>query len=210
MSPSQHSENWPPPRGQWKAWGHAERYALLQRVRLEHCSAREQAKPRLDRESAILELDGEAFGDVPGFLLALGEAVNGARGYFGGSLDALSDCLCGGFGLGVNATVVIRKQRVARAKLDCLAWDRFYAETYHTLSQDDMSEDELANMGYLGNGSAEDRERWKAIHALLRRPDTQSAELASHGYVADASRNYFEVACNVLEEGGVKVVLGDS
>ncbi|MEV0990317.1 hypothetical protein [Streptomyces sp. NPDC049949] len=51
------------------------------------------------------ELDGRHVTDVPGLYLALGEAVNGPGGYFGGCLDALDDCLGGNFGHTAPATL---------------------------------------------------------------------------------------------------------
>ncbi|GAA2467923.1 barstar family protein [Winogradskya humida] len=44
------------------------------------------------------DLDGRFVTDVEGFYCALGEAVNGPGGYFGWNLDALEDCLRGGWG----------------------------------------------------------------------------------------------------------------
>ena len=44
------------------------------------------------------DLDGRYITDYPGFYCAIGEAVNGPGGYFGGDLEALNDCLNGGFG----------------------------------------------------------------------------------------------------------------
>jgi len=43
-------------------------------------------------------LDGRGVVDVDAFYCALGEAVNGPGGYFGWNLDALVDCLRGGWG----------------------------------------------------------------------------------------------------------------
>ena len=43
-------------------------------------------------------VDGRRVHDAQGFYTELGRAVNGAGGYFGGNLDALVDCLRGGFG----------------------------------------------------------------------------------------------------------------
>lgn len=185
---------------------HAERYRHLTRVRLKYCSSQEQ---RPDRESVSLELDGNSFGDVPGFLLALGEAVNGPGGYFGGCLDAMSDCFCGGFGLGRNPTIVIRGQQKARTDLDGMAWDRFEAETFHELSQDGMSEEEFVDLGYLGDGTPDECKRWRVIYELLRSEDDQSINLKMHGYVADDSRNYFDVVCEIFQKRGVRLVLKD-
>lgn len=45
-----------------------------------------------------LRLLGAAVTDRPGLFCALGEAANGPGGYYGANLDALHDCLRGGFG----------------------------------------------------------------------------------------------------------------
>jgi len=64
-----------------------------------------------------VELDGRELVDIPSFFLELGRAVNGPNGYFGGNLDALSDCLCGGFGLVPPFTLRIRYADAARNAL---------------------------------------------------------------------------------------------
>ncbi|BDD80578.1 hypothetical protein TPB0596_03410 [Tsukamurella pulmonis] len=43
-------------------------------------------------------VDGSRVNDVEDFYTELGRAVNGTDGYFGSNLDALVDCLRGGFG----------------------------------------------------------------------------------------------------------------
>ncbi|GAB3130917.1 barstar family protein [Tsukamurella serpentis] len=43
-------------------------------------------------------VDGRRVADADGFYTELGRAVNGTGGYFGSNLDALVDCLRGGFG----------------------------------------------------------------------------------------------------------------
>ncbi|WP_234285352.1 barstar family protein, partial [Streptomyces venezuelae] len=55
--------------------------------------------------------------DEPGLWLALGEAVNGPGGYFGGDFHALHDCLGGDFGFTAPATLTWRNADVARAHL---------------------------------------------------------------------------------------------
>lgn len=49
--------------------------------------------------------------------LALGEAVNGPGGYFGGCLAALDDCLRGTFGYTAPATLLWRDAATAREHL---------------------------------------------------------------------------------------------
>ncbi|WP_372346599.1 barstar family protein [Streptomyces sp. KL116D] len=47
---------------------------------------------------AGVHLDGRHIVDRDTFCCAIGEAINGPGGYFGWNLDALDDCLCGGWG----------------------------------------------------------------------------------------------------------------
>ncbi|MET7896988.1 barstar family protein [Streptomyces mirabilis] len=63
------------------------------------------------------ELDGRHITDEPGLYLALGEAVNGPGGYFGGCLDALVDCRPGNFGYTAPATLLWRDAATAREHL---------------------------------------------------------------------------------------------
>ncbi|MGW0779314.1 barstar family protein [Streptomyces sp. NPDC002913] len=62
-------------------------------------------------------LDGRYVTDEPGLYLALGEAVNGPGGYFGGCLGALVDCLGGTFGYTAPATLLWRDAATAREHL---------------------------------------------------------------------------------------------
>ncbi|MGF1344695.1 barstar family protein [Streptomyces flavovirens] len=64
------------------------------------------------------ELDGRYITDEPALYLALGEAVNGPGGYFGGCLAALDDCLRGTFGYTRPATLLWRGAATAR---ECLS-----------------------------------------------------------------------------------------
>ncbi|MGV9802885.1 barstar family protein [Mycobacterium sp. NPDC003449] len=43
-------------------------------------------------------IDGSQIGSKADFFTEIGRAVNGDGGYFGSNLDALADCLRGGFG----------------------------------------------------------------------------------------------------------------
>ncbi|MCJ1679572.1 barstar family protein [Streptomyces sp. APSN-46.1] len=63
------------------------------------------------------ELDGRHITDEPALYLALGEAVNGPGGYFGGCLAALDDCLHGAFGYTAPATLLWRDAATAREHL---------------------------------------------------------------------------------------------
>lgn len=48
--------------------------------------------------TTIYVLDGRRIHTLEDFWAVMGEAVNGPGGYFGRNLDALNDCLAGGFG----------------------------------------------------------------------------------------------------------------
>ncbi|MFI5910137.1 barstar family protein [Dactylosporangium sp. NPDC051541] len=80
-----------------------------------------------DRTGGTIELDGAHVTDVEGFCCAIGEAVNGPGGYFGGDLDALHDCLAGGFGARPPFRLVWHDAAVARQRLvadyDRRRWD---------------------------------------------------------------------------------------
>ncbi|MEU8522480.1 barstar family protein [Streptomyces sp. NBC_01216] len=75
-------------------------------------------RARCDRPPGhAYELDGRYVTDEPGLYLALGEAVNGPGGYFGGCLNALDDCLGGTFGCTAPATLLWRDAAIAREHL---------------------------------------------------------------------------------------------
>ncbi len=66
----------------------------------------------------IYELDGRDFSNLQEFLAALGEAINGPGGYFGRNLDALEDCISGGFGAPETGWTLIWKDfRLSRERL---------------------------------------------------------------------------------------------
>jgi RNAse (barnase) inhibitor barstar len=62
-------------------------------------------------------LDGRDVVDVDAFYCALGEAVNGPGGYYGWNLDAMDDCLHGGFGPMPPFTLRWQESAVARQRL---------------------------------------------------------------------------------------------
>jgi RNAse (barnase) inhibitor barstar len=63
------------------------------------------------------DLDGQFVTDIEGFYCAIGEAINGPGGYFGWNLDALHDCLRGGFGTRRPFRLVWHHSTVARQHL---------------------------------------------------------------------------------------------
>ena len=154
---------------------HDQRFAQLQAVRESWCR---DARDVVDRTDATIELDGRELVDIPSFFLALGRAVNGPDGYFGGCLDALSDCLNGGFGLVAPFTLQIHYADSARNSLGrdaLLLWREAWAA--NVLSDSTMNERDLADLGL----------------PLSELP-------------ADATP-YFDSIISVLTDGGVNVVL---
>ncbi|WP_147472789.1 barstar family protein [Streptomyces triticirhizae] len=85
----------PPPARAWAAGGPGHRAAWLEAVRLHAATPR--GRPA-ERTGGTYDLDGRALTDPPALYCALGEGLNGPAGYYGANLDALHDCLGGGFG----------------------------------------------------------------------------------------------------------------
>ncbi|MFE2263029.1 barstar family protein [Streptomyces griseosporeus] len=104
-----------PPDGlnAWAGLGSRERGVWLDLVRERGCRRRYETGPA----GHTYEMDGRYVTDEPGLFLALGEAVNGPGGYFGGCLEALWDCLRGGFGCTAPATLVWRGADTAQERL---------------------------------------------------------------------------------------------
>lgn len=50
------------------------------------------------QKPVVYRLDGRRIASVDDFYAEMGRAVNGRGGYFGRNLDALADCLRGGYG----------------------------------------------------------------------------------------------------------------
>ncbi|MET7942605.1 barstar family protein [Streptomyces sp. NPDC005302] len=99
--------------GAWTGLDTRQRGAWLDLVRERGC----RLKPQDRAAGHAYELDGRHITDQAGLYLALGEAVNGPGGYFGGNLDALHDCLGGTFGYTAPATLLWRNPDVAREHL---------------------------------------------------------------------------------------------
>ncbi|MFF1497634.1 barstar family protein [Streptomyces sp. NPDC058304] len=99
--------------GSWVGLDTRRRGAWLELVRERGCRLRHQKRPA----EGVYELDGRHITDTPSLFLALGEAVNGPGGYFGGCLDALVDCLRGNFGYTAPATLLWRNAGTARKHL---------------------------------------------------------------------------------------------
>jgi RNAse (barnase) inhibitor barstar len=106
----------PDTSGAWAALDTRQRGAWLDLVRERGCRLKHPDRPA----GHAYELCGQHITDEPGLYLALGEAVNGPGGYFGGCLDALVDCLRGNFGYTAPATLLWRDAATAREHLSRL------------------------------------------------------------------------------------------
>jgi len=102
----------PARRGQWAGLCAQGRSAWLEVVRLSWTPRTRDAPP-----DSVFDLDGVHIDDRPSFYCALGEAVNGPGGYFGANLDALADCLRGGFGATVPFTIAWHGHQESAARL---------------------------------------------------------------------------------------------
>lgn len=65
----------------------------------------------------VFTLDGRHIVDEDSFYCAIGEAINGPGGYFGWNLDALDDCLRGGWGATTPFTVHWDSSAQSKARL---------------------------------------------------------------------------------------------
>ncbi|MFF8727894.1 barstar family protein [Streptomyces sp. NPDC015171] len=99
--------------GGWARLDTRRRGAWLDLVRERACRRSHRDRP----PGHAYELDGRHITDDAGLYLALGEAVNGPGGYFGGYLAALDDCLRGTFGYTAPATLLWRNAGTARERL---------------------------------------------------------------------------------------------
>ncbi len=101
--------------GMWHVLDPVDRHAWLS-VAL--WSREYQCRGKLDAPARqVFTLDGRQCVDVDSFYCALGEAINGPGGYFGWTLDALVDCLRGGWGATSPFTLQWQYSAVARARL---------------------------------------------------------------------------------------------
>ncbi|CAM5572387.1 hypothetical protein GCM10010329_72370 [Streptomyces spiroverticillatus] len=99
----------------WTALDPEARRARLAEVQDAHFA---EVLPRADDPAGTTyTLHGKHVTDRSALFLALGEAINGPGGYFGGNLDALNDCLRGGFGATAPFTLEWEDSEVARTHL---------------------------------------------------------------------------------------------
>ncbi|MGW1996048.1 barstar family protein [Embleya sp. NPDC001921] len=102
--------------GMWHELGPEDRHAWLS-VALWSRDYQRQGKPDAPA-GQVFTFDGRRIVDRDSFYCAIGEAVNGPGGYFGWNLDALIDCLRGGWGATTPFTLQWDYSADARA---CLA-----------------------------------------------------------------------------------------
>ncbi|GGS07480.1 hypothetical protein Snoj_10980 [Streptomyces nojiriensis] len=103
-------------KGEWLRWPMSYQSAWLHVVQNSwFTSNRRAARYGVDD---VIYLDGAHISTKSGFFCALGEAVNGAGGYFGSNLDALTDCISSNCGEGPPVKIVWRDFQVSQAFLD--------------------------------------------------------------------------------------------
>jgi hypothetical protein len=112
-------------------------------------------------------------------------------------LNALSDCLCGGFGVLPPLTILLSHFDEVRAALDGRAWCRFEAEYYQRAVADDESLEQIIDWGLLGDGSDADIARWTAIY---------EAALEAEPFECDGFSSYFDAILTVLEARGARMI----
>jgi RNAse (barnase) inhibitor barstar len=195
------------PQPVWYPFSHHDRCRRLNKVR--RVWFRCHSGKREDVSDRTVHLDGAWINDVPSFYLSLGEAINGPNGYFGGDLDALSDCLTHRFGVRPPLTVWLSHFAEVRNALDGRAWCRWTAEAFYSAvvnvgkgyfrafpaDADDL--DDVIEMGYLGDGSPSDIARWTAKY---------EAALANEPFDCDEFGSYFDTILKVFAENGAALL----
>lgn len=108
--------------GTWRALSRTQRERWLVAARNRHFKWLKRRGGWKDADSGtIFCIDGSPIRDLPGFLCALGEAVNGPGGYFGLSLISLEDCLFGAFGVTLPFVLRIQNYDDCRRNLNATA-----------------------------------------------------------------------------------------
>jgi len=180
----------------WYSLSHHDRYRRLDTVRRLWCRRRPSREIE-DDSGRTIHLEGSRITDVPSFYLALGEAINGPHGYFGGDLDALDDCLCGSFGTLPPLTIYLSHFDAVRNALDGRVWCRWRAESFQEAVDNEEPTEQLIEWGYFDDGSEADIARWTA---------TFEAAFAGEPFDADDFGSYFEGIIEVFERRGVALV----
>jgi RNAse (barnase) inhibitor barstar len=101
--------------GMWHGLAREDRHAWLS-VALWSREYQRRGKPDAPA-GQVFTLDGRHIVDRDSFYCAIGEAINGPGGYFGWNLDALDDCLRGGWGATAPFTLHWDSSAEARTRL---------------------------------------------------------------------------------------------
>lgn len=101
--------------GMWHELTPEDRHAWLS-VALWSGAYKRQGKPD-EPAGQVFALDGRHMVDEDSFYSAIGEATNGPGGHFCWNLDALDDCLCGGWGATAPFTLHWDSSGEARERL---------------------------------------------------------------------------------------------
>ena len=189
------------PEPKWYSLSHHDRYRRLQKVRrVWFRSRRHSVHVPGDRRDQTVLLDGTWINDVPSFYLALGEAINGPNGYFGGELHGMWDCLTGAPGVWPPSTVRLSCFDEVRQALDGAACCRFYAEGFREAVAEDTGRQDLIYNGYLPDGGEVEIARRVAIYA---------AALAGEPFDSTEFYSYFDGIVEVFEQSRVLLVPDD-
>jgi hypothetical protein len=154
----------------------------LKRIREKWCRRPRSKRPVIDRTSITVILDGSRVLDIPTFHIALGEAVNGPGGYYGGDLGALDDCLRGRFGLIPPFVLEIIGLEHVRETIE--STEKVWRQWQHFCWKRDYPEDFEEN---------------EAFVAAIMRGEIEDIEDKYANY------SYFEMILRILTERGVTV-----
>jgi len=108
-------------KGRWVNLDFEQRRAWLHTV---HSHAANNNLILSKTKDPIYELEGKNISDYSSFYCALGEAINGPRGYFGANLDGLRDVLLDGLDGASPFRLIWKNSDVARKNLNREAWDK--------------------------------------------------------------------------------------
>lgn len=119
----------PAATGTWRGLSKAQREQWLLAARNRHFKWVERHGGWKDADpGTVFSIDGSAIADFPALLCALGEAINGPGGYFGLSMNALEDCLFGGFGVTLPFVLQIDDGDGCRRGLNARALEKWARE----------------------------------------------------------------------------------
>ncbi|MGV7115133.1 barstar family protein [Paenibacillus kyungheensis] len=112
----------PTQKNEWAIYDEDGKRDWLNIVSLYHDSHRIQQVN--DSVPKRFELDGTCIVDYCSFFCAIGEAVNGAGGYFGKNINSMIDCTYGGYGALSPFTLIWTNSHITKNSLDQHAWQK--------------------------------------------------------------------------------------